>query len=431
MRIPPKIFVVCSLSTAVAAAQPEQPPLNHFTPAEIATGSCWIDAATGEGVPTFPPGYRGLDDPNHYSIPSREGRPARDLVRTPDSGWIDAATGESVPTFPPGYHPGLDDPNHYSIPSREGRPGRNLVRIPCPQPQASTTATNVISGTSSATPAPVGPVADIISATAVLKARIGPCPPPELHDDVARLRRKLRRLVDAAVEAGTPLDATATAQITAADASLVRLDYNITELRAKCARAAGARTQTAPAASTASAASEATPPKGSVASRHDVLAPPIPVTVLASARILQIHNDERESLNIPPLHWDPVLAQHASDYAQQLAQNGHLVHATREGRGIERENLQQGIIGWSTDQMLQRWVDERRYFHPGIYPNVCDSDWSRCAHYTQMIWPTTTAIGCGEATGSGYQWLVCRYSPGGNRDGEPLEPEPHSPERGM
>jgi hypothetical protein len=42
------------------------------------------------------------------------------------------------------------------------------------------------------------------------------------------------------------------------------------------------------------------------------------------------------------------------------------------------------------------------------------------AHYTQMIWPQTTEIGCGYAPGGGFNWLVCRYNPGGNKDGKPV-----------
>ena len=64
---------------------------------------------------------------------------------------------------------------------------------------------------------------------------------------------------------------------------------------------------------------------------------------------------------------------------------------------------------------------EKRYFHPGTFPNVCSSgDWSQCAHYSQMIWPTTTDVGCGVASGVQWDFFVCRYSPGGNKDGKPV-----------
>jgi hypothetical protein len=80
--------------------------------------------------------------------------------------------------------------------------------------------------------------------------------------------------------------------------------------------------------------------------------------------------------------------------------------------------------------MMQEWIGEKRYFHPGFFPDVCAGEWTRCAHYTQMIWPTTTDIGCGYAEGGGYGWLVCRYSPGGNKDGKPVGIANPMPERG-
>jgi uncharacterized protein YkwD len=145
-------------------------------------------------------------------------------------------------------------------------------------------------------------------------------------------------------------------------------------------------------------------------------------------RILDIHNAERAAVGAAPLQWDPVLATHATEFAQQLAQTGQLAHAPREGRGIERENVQQGLIGWGPDQMLHDWVGEKSNFVPGTFPNVArDGNWMKVGHYSQMIWPTTTDIGCGQAEGLGFDWLVCRYSPGGNKDGMPVG---HIPERG-
>ncbi len=141
----------------------------------------------------------------------------------------------------------------------------------------------------------------------------------------------------------------------------------------------------------------------------------------ASAEILAIHNAERAAVRVRPLRWDPALQASAAAYAQQLARTGRLVHSPRTGRAIERENLSQGMIGWTPRQMLNNWTREKRDFVTGIYPNVTRTGrWQDVSHYTQMVWPATTSIGCGMATGSGYQWLVCRYSPGGNKDGNPV-----------
>lgn len=137
--------------------------------------------------------------------------------------------------------------------------------------------------------------------------------------------------------------------------------------------------------------------------------------------LLASHNAERAAVGAPPLQWNPTLASDATDWAQQLARIGQLVHAPREGRGIERENLSQGLPWWTPTQMIQNWVNEKSDFTPGLFPNVArDGNWLNVAHYTQMIWPTTTDLGCGMASGHGFQWLVCRYSPGGNKDGKPV-----------
>ncbi|HET9811443.1 MAG TPA: CAP domain-containing protein [Sphingomicrobium sp.] len=136
---------------------------------------------------------------------------------------------------------------------------------------------------------------------------------------------------------------------------------------------------------------------------------------------LDVHNAERSTVGAAPLQWDPQLAANAAIYAGELARTGRLQHAPREGRGIERENLSQGLLGWNQRQMMQNWVKEKRYFIPGLFPDVSRTgNWADVAHYTQMIWPTTIKVGCGMASGSGFKWLVCRYSPGGNKDGKPV-----------
>jgi hypothetical protein len=163
---------------------------------------------------------------------------------------------------------------------------------------------------------------------------------------------------------------------------------------------------------------------------HSSVTPGQPLTPF-NQRILDIHNAERTAVGVPPLRWNVRLEMEATAYAQQLAHTGHLVHAPREGRGIERENLQQGLIGWSPDRMMQSWTTEKGDFVAGYYPNVArDANWVNVSHFTQMIWPVTTDIGCGMAEGRGFLWLDCRYSPGGNKDGKPVGLPYLMPERG-
>lgn len=151
-----------------------------------------------------------------------------------------------------------------------------------------------------------------------------------------------------------------------------------------------------------------------------------------SARLLAAHNEARAAVGVPSLQWDPALQESATAWATQLARIGRLEHAPREGRGIARENLSSGRIGWTPEQLMQNWLREQSNFVPGTFPNVSRTGrWEDVSHYTQIIWPTTTNVGCGIATGRGFQWLVCRYSPGGNRDGKPVGRQAPPVERGF
>jgi hypothetical protein len=147
--------------------------------------------------------------------------------------------------------------------------------------------------------------------------------------------------------------------------------------------------------------------------------------------VLAAHNAARAAAGAPPLRWDETLAAHASDYARQLARMRQLVHSRRQSRGAERENLAQAPAFYTPVQIISLWTSERRHFVPGLFPNVSNTgNWYDVSHYSQMIWPTTTLIGCGMAPGGGYNWLVCRYSPGGNKDGRPVGSPNYRPERG-
>jgi len=137
--------ISCVLAALVAWAvhsssvNAQTPPVNHFTPNEIATGSCWIDSATGKRVNTYPAGFRaGLDDPDHFSRAgnSDAGVPTKNFVRTSDGSWINSATGEPVSTYPAGFRAGLDDPVQFSRAGNSGAgvPTKNFVKVPCPPP---------------------------------------------------------------------------------------------------------------------------------------------------------------------------------------------------------------------------------------------------------------------------------------------------------
>jgi hypothetical protein len=140
-------------------------------------------------------------------------------------------------------------------------------------------------------------------------------------------------------------------------------------------------------------------------------------------RVLAAHNAVRAEAGLAPLQWDAALANGAAAYAQQLALTGVFAHSNRAARRGIGENLWMGTRGaFSLEVMVGNWASERRMFTPGIFPTVSRTgNWEDVGHYTQIVWPTTTRVGCALAATPRADYLVCRYSPAGNIDGRPVE----------
>jgi cysteine-rich secretory family protein len=140
------------------------------------------------------------------------------------------------------------------------------------------------------------------------------------------------------------------------------------------------------------------------------------------ARILAAHNAVRARAGLAPLAWDPTLGEAAAAYAQQMAFTGVFAHSDRSARRGTGENLWMGTRGaFSLETMVNNWASEGRWFRAGVFPNVSSTgNWEQVGHYTQIVWPTTTRVGCALASTSRTDYLVCRYSPAGNVDGRPV-----------
>ena len=133
--------------------------------------------------------------------------------------------------------------------------------------------------------------------------------------------------------------------------------------------------------------------------------------------ILAAHNVERARAGRPSLVWDNTLVAGPAAYARQMPFTGCSRHSNRRARPGTSENLWMGPHGsYPVAAMVGSWVSERRSFH-----RECPSQrlpdrsiWSVVGHYTQMIWPTTTRVGCAIASTGQTDYLVCRYTNAGN-----------------
>ncbi len=136
--------------------------------------------------------------------------------------------------------------------------------------------------------------------------------------------------------------------------------------------------------------------------------------------VLSAHNAARSRFGVGHLAWNDELAAGAMAHAQFMASTGIYGHDRTPGRRKKAgENLWRGSRGvYSYDVMVGVMVDEARHFQPGAFPsNSRTGNWLDVAHYTQIVWPTTTEIGCALASSPTIDYFVCRYAPTGNKDG--------------
>jgi hypothetical protein len=151
--------------------------------------------------------------------------------------------------------------------------------------------------------------------------------------------------------------------------------------------------------------------------------------------ILEIHNSERAAVGVPPLVWSDSLAASAQTWAEHVATINEMVHSTGQPYGENIAGFTHGCglsslvppldynkvvcPGDTLRTMVMSWVNEKTLYHGGV---LTQQNWYPTGHYTQVVWGTTTQIGCGMATASVMNYpndyLVCQYSPGGNIMGQ-------------
>lgn len=91
------------------------------------------------------------------------------------------------------------------------------------------------------------------------------------------------------------------------------------------------------------------------------------LSAAAQSTILDAHNRERARLGEAPLAWNDALARGAADWARHLAGLGRLEHSA----GRDGENLWMGTAGgYRTEEMVAGWIDEKKDFVPGKFPDV-------------------------------------------------------------
>ncbi|WP_439533492.1 CAP domain-containing protein [Polymorphobacter sp.] len=136
------------------------------------------------------------------------------------------------------------------------------------------------------------------------------------------------------------------------------------------------------------------------------------------ARVMALHNRARAEVKVPPLVWDEALVADARLWATALARQRLFEHDQTNRPEPQGENLFMGTAGaYSVEEMIGEWVSERALLRgPGDWL----ASFPAVGHYTQMVWRTTSRVGCAMMRNGEDDYLVCRYRKAGNVMGEPV-----------
>ena len=122
---------------------------------------------------------------------------------------------------------------------------------------------------------------------------------------------------------------------------------------------------------------------------------------------LNAHNALRSQHCVPAMTWSAEIAASA----QQWANSCSFSHQSQSGYG---ENLVWGTAGaYSAQIAVNNW-----YAEIGAYNFAVPGFGKSTGHFTQIVWKSSTQLGCAKATCGGQDYWVCRYSPPGNVTGQ-------------
>merc|ERR1719379_329578 len=127
--------------------------------------------------------------------------------------------------------------------------------------------------------------------------------------------------------------------------------------------------------------------------------------------ILDKHNEYRCMHDVPLMTWSDAIAANAEEWAKKTG--GQMKHSPKDSRqgvggfGYLGENLAWGV---TDTKAVDMWYDEIKLTDGG----KVSAFKSGIGHYTQVVWKTSTSLGCGVFK----TLIVCQYGPGGNMGGQ-------------
>lgn len=135
---------------------------------------------------------------------------------------------------------------------------------------------------------------------------------------------------------------------------------------------------------------------------------PIKITNASQIEILKEHNKYRWALGLIDLVYSPALQHEAEVWVRNLAIKDKMYHDSKNKN--HGENLAWANYTMSIKEAIGIWGSERINYNHFTHRSA-----SVTGHYTQIVWKSTTKVGCASSVSdSGKYYWVCRYDPSGN-----------------
>lgn len=150
-------------------------------------------------------------------------------------------------------------------------------------------------------------------------------------------------------------------------------------------------------------ATTVTPPSSPSSSKSSASSSPSSDVSGFEKDILDAHNSRRSKHSAPALSWSDELASYAQNMADKYTCGSSLQHSG----GKYGENLAVGYGGG--EATVKAWYDEGEGYD---YSSATTFN-----HFTQVIWKSSTELGCAKKDCNGSPYVVCEYSPAGNMVG--------------
>ena len=133
------------------------------------------------------------------------------------------------------------------------------------------------------------------------------------------------------------------------------------------------------------------------------------------AAVTQPSNYTGTWTTLPNVTWSDAVAASAQAWATSLAANNscNLEHESQQTYG---ENLAMGT-NLTPKQAVDMWAGEKNLYTWSPTYSMTDFN-AGSGHYTQLVWRTSTQVGCGSATCGRSVVISCRFSPPGNYIGK-------------